>query len=95
MEFKKDNNFGDDFAEDSYREQNHNKGDLFVERERGEEEIEDELDSDVEEDLPSWGVYYQGKEKTLLGEFWDKELAVLFRNALEKSSLLEKVKEIA
>jgi hypothetical protein len=93
MEFKKDNSFEDDFSEDSYREEHHSKGELFIERESS--EIIDELDPDMEEDVPSWGVYYQGKGKTLLGQFWDRELAELFRNSLEKSSLLEMVKGIA
>jgi hypothetical protein len=67
----------------------HNRGDIFIERDISEAQEED--DSEIE----SWGVYFQGKDKTLLGLFWDKELAKLFVDAVKDSKALDKVKEIA
>jgi len=67
----------------------HNRGDIFIERDIS--EVQEEDDSEIE----SWGVYFQGKDKTLLGLFWDKELAQLFVDAVRDSRVLDKVKEIA
>lgn len=73
-------------------EENHSAGELFVEREYLEEDLEEVSEED---EIPTWGVYYQGKEKTLLGLFWDEEMAYLFLGSVKSSTLFEKVKEIA
>lgn len=68
----------------------HEKGEIFIEK-----ELHESADEEDEEDIENWGVYIQGKEKTLLGLFWDKELAGLFMNSVKNSKVLEKVLEIA
>jgi len=96
MDLRKDST-ENSFSGEHFEEATHSKGELFVARESFFEEDFDveNIDEENEEEAPSYGVYFQGKEKTLLGLFWDEELAKLFMNSVKNSKILEKVKEIA
>lgn len=96
MELKKENDENSFSGEHFEEAATHSKGDLFVARETFfEEDFDVEGEEEAEEEAPSYGVYFQGKEKTLLGLFWDEELAKLFMDSIKNSKVLEKVKEIA
>lgn len=64
---------------------------LIVEKEKSFEEEEEELADKVE----SWGVYIPSPEKTLVGLFWDKEIAEFFKDALQKSPLINTLQKAA
>ena len=64
---------------------------LIVEREKSFEEEEEEATGKVE----SWGVYFPSPEKTLIGLFWDKEIANFFKDSIQGSPLLNNLKKIA
>lgn len=66
------------------------KGEIFIEM-----EVTEMWEEEEPEEVETWGVYLQGDEKTLLGLFWDEELAAVFRDAVSKSKVLEKVREIS
>ena len=77
-------------GEEKRTERRHGKGELFIEVERA-EDCEEEQPEEVE----TWGVYFQGSEKTLLGLFWDQELANIFMESVRNTNVLQKVKEIS
>jgi hypothetical protein len=89
MDFRMDNDGEERGEEDLFSEPivRRRLGELFIEAELTEANLEDE-------EVESWGVYLQGKEKTLLGLFWDQELARMFLGTINGSKLLEKVKKI-
>lgn len=92
MELRNENPITGSSNENQNDEGFHTKGEVFIEKERKDEavEVEDETDTDIE----SWGVYLQGKDKTMLGLFWDYKLAELFLDTVKKSDVLKKVKEM-
>ncbi|MFL5729432.1 MAG: hypothetical protein ACJ75J_08080 [Cytophagaceae bacterium] len=63
----------------------HSEGELFIDRDKT-YELE-------EGDPEAYGVYFQMREKTLLGLFWDKALAEVFMNCVRSSDQLQKLKE--
>src|SRR5690606_37197782 len=63
---------------------------LVIEREKSFEEEEEETSGKVE----SWGVYLQSEKKTLIGLFWDKELASFFKDSIQNSPLLDNLKKL-
>ena len=64
---------------------------LVVERESSFEEEEEESADKVE----SWGVYIANPEKTLVGLFWDKEIAQFFKDAVQDSPLIKTLGKVA
>src|SRR5687767_9665336 len=64
---------------------------LIIEREQSFEEEEEESTGKVE----SWGVYIPTPEKTLIGLFWDKEIAQFFKDSIQDSPILDNLKKIA
>ena len=63
---------------------------LVLERETSFEEEEEETSGKVE----SWGVYMQSEQKTLIGLFWDKEIASFFKDTIQNSPLLDNLKKL-
>ncbi len=66
----------------------HKKGELFIAKAIG------DVNSDVEGDeIDSWGVYFQGEDQTILGLFYNEDLAEIFLNSIKDSDALNNIKK--
>lgn len=57
--------------------------------------IEKERSFEEEEEVETYGVYYNGsKERSLLGLFWDEKMAKLFVEAVKSSEIYNEIKSV-
>lgn len=56
--------------------------------------IESEKSFEEDEEVKTFGVYVNAKEKTLLGLFWDEKMAKLFKDAVQNSDLMNEVRSV-
>ncbi|GAL85949.1 hypothetical protein MYP_3178 [Sporocytophaga myxococcoides] len=64
------------------------KGEIFIDKAIG------DPSSEVEgEEIESWGVYLQGNDRTILGLFYNRDLADIFLNSIKDSDVLKNIEK--